>query len=62
MFLHADNGDIFESLLWKAFDDAQENEFLVYSQVRSEYIYRSPYNWIAAHQTSSDFIYCSHQI
>lgn len=49
-FLYAENGDIFESLLWKAFDDAQENEFLVYSQVRSEYVYRSPYNWIAAHQ------------
>lgn len=47
-FLFADNGDIFESLLWKAFDDAQENEFLVYSQTRSEFIYRRPRNWISA--------------
>lgn len=47
-FLLADNGDIFESLLWKAFDEAQENEFLVYNQTRSEYIYRRPPNWISA--------------
>lgn len=47
-FLFADNGDIFESLLWKAFDDAQENEFLVYNQMRSEYIYRRPRTWISA--------------
>lgn len=47
-FLHADNGDIFESLLWKAFDDAEENEFLVYNQMRSEYIYRRPRTWISA--------------
>lgn len=47
-FLHAENGDIFESLLWKAFDDAAENEFLIYNQVRSEFIYRRPHNWISA--------------
>lgn len=47
-FLHAENGDIFESLIWKAFDDARENEFLLYNQMRSEYIYRRPYNWISA--------------
>ncbi len=47
-FLHAENGDIFESLLWKAFDDAEENEFLVYNQMRSEYIYRRPRTWISA--------------
>ncbi|WII71924.1 hypothetical protein QJS83_15780 [Bdellovibrio sp. 22V] len=47
-FLFADNGDIFESLLWKAYDDANENEFLVYNQVRSEYIYRRPSEWISA--------------
>lgn len=46
-FLHAENGDIFESLLWKAFDDAKENEFLVYNQMRSEYIYRRPRTWIS---------------
>lgn len=47
-FLYADNGDVFESLLWKAFDDAQENEFLVYTQTRSEFIYRRPRNWVSA--------------
>ncbi|WP_347358529.1 hypothetical protein [Bdellovibrio sp.] len=47
-FLFADNGDIFESLLWKAFDDAKENEFLLYTQTRSEFIYRRPRNWISA--------------
>lgn len=47
-FLFAENGDIFESLIWKAFDDARENEFLLYNQLRSEYIYRRPYNWISA--------------
>ncbi|MGZ3771618.1 MAG: hypothetical protein ACXVCR_17585, partial [Bdellovibrio sp.] len=46
-FLFADNGDIFESLLWKAFDEAEENEFLVYNQQRTEYIYRRPLNWIS---------------
>jgi hypothetical protein len=46
--LHADNEDIFASLLWKSFDDAQENEFLVYTQMRSEFQYRSPLTWIAA--------------
>ncbi|WP_374079690.1 hypothetical protein [Bdellovibrio bacteriovorus] len=47
-FLFADNGDIFESLLWKAYDEAHDNEFIVYNQIRSEYIYRRPQNWIAA--------------
>lgn len=47
-FLNAENGDIFESLLWRAFDESRENEFLVYNQIRSEFIYRRPFNWISA--------------
>ncbi|MNL23980.1 hypothetical protein D3C87_1453980 [compost metagenome] len=47
-FLFADNEDIFESLLWRAYEDAEENEFLVYTQTRSEYVYRRPLSWIAA--------------
>jgi hypothetical protein len=47
-FLFADNEDIFESLLWRAYEDADENEFLVYTQTRSEYLYRHPLPWIAA--------------
>lgn len=47
-FLFAENADIFEALLWRAYNDAEENEFLVYNQMRSEYIYRRPRNWISA--------------
>lgn len=47
-FLFADNGDIFESLLWRAYEEARENEFIVYNQMRSEYVYRRPKYWISA--------------
>ncbi|KYG64875.1 hypothetical protein AZI86_11785 [Bdellovibrio bacteriovorus] len=47
-FLFADNGDIFQSLLWKAYDEAHEHEFIVYNQQRSEYIYRRPPTLISA--------------
>lgn len=47
-FLFADNGDIFQSLLWKAYDDASDNEFIVYNQSRSEYVYRRPPTLITA--------------
>lgn len=47
-FLHADNPDIFESMLWTAFDNCEHNEFLVYTQMRSEIMYRRPLNWIGS--------------
>ncbi|MFP5519215.1 MAG: hypothetical protein ACLGGX_04885 [Bdellovibrionia bacterium] len=47
-FLFANNADIFESLLWSAYDNVNENEFLVYSQMRSEPLYRRPFTWITA--------------
>ena len=47
-FLNAENGDIFESLLWKAFDESRENEFLIYNQMRSDFIYRRPFSWVSA--------------
>ncbi|MFS4460263.1 hypothetical protein [Bdellovibrio sp. HCB2-146] len=47
-FLFADNEDIFASLLWRAYDDAEENEFLLYTQPRADIMYRSPLNWISA--------------
>ncbi len=47
-FLFADNEDIFESLLWKAFDDASESEFLIYAQTRSDLFSRRPLGWISA--------------
>jgi hypothetical protein len=46
-FLFADHEDVFSSLLWKAYDDAEENEFLLYSQPRSDIMLRSPLNWIS---------------
>ncbi|MEK6774689.1 MAG: hypothetical protein AABY64_12155 [Bdellovibrionota bacterium] len=45
-FLNADNEDIFESLLHAAFDEARENEFLVYLQMKSDLTLRRPLDWI----------------
>jgi hypothetical protein len=47
-FLNAENGDIFESLLWRSFDESREDEFLIYNQLRSDFIYRRPFNWISS--------------
>ncbi len=47
-FLFADNEDIFERLLWSAYDEVGPNGFLVYNQMRSEMIYRRPHHWISA--------------
>lgn len=46
-FLNADNENIFESLLHAAFDEARENEFLVYLQMRSDLTLRRPLDWIS---------------
>lgn len=46
--LFADNADIFESLLWTAYDRARSNDFLVYSQAPEELIYKRPLHWICA--------------
>lgn len=47
-FLFADNEDIFESLAWIAYEEAQENEFLVYAQARSDLHLRRPMSWVSA--------------
>lgn len=47
-FLNADNEDVFESLLHAAFDEARENEFLVYLQMRSDLMLKRPLDWISA--------------
>jgi hypothetical protein len=47
-FLFADHEDVFSALLWKAYDDAEENEFLMYSQPRSDIMFRSPLSWISS--------------
>lgn len=47
-FLHADNEDIFESLVWIAYEEAANNEFLVYAQPRTDFHLRRPLSWISA--------------
>ncbi len=46
--LFADNADVFESVLWAAYDRARSNDFLVYSQTREELTYKRPQNWVCA--------------
>lgn len=46
--LFADNEDVFESLLWAAYDRARSNDFLIYPQTREELIYKRPLNWVCA--------------
>jgi hypothetical protein len=54
--MFAENADIFETLAWKIFDSIGKNEFLVYTQMRSDHIYRRPFNWVTAKMPYS--IYC----
>lgn len=44
----AENADVFEALMWAAYDRARANDFLVYSYDREELIYRRPLNWVTA--------------
>lgn len=46
--LFADNEDVFESILWTAFDRARSKDFLVYCQTRDDLIYRRPLSWVTA--------------
>lgn len=48
LFLNADNADIFESMLWRAYNEVGKNEFMVYLQMHSDVIYKRPPNWISA--------------
>lgn len=47
-FLNADNEDIFETLLYAAYNESDQNEFLVYTQMRSEFHLRRPRSWVGA--------------
>lgn len=49
LFLNADNADIFESMLYRTYQMVEKNEFLVYLQMRSDFIYKRPSNWVSAH-------------
>ncbi len=55
-FLNADNEAIFESLLWAAYERSSKKEFLIYTQMRSEYMYRKPLNWIGARLPHSVYL------
>ena len=44
--LHADNEDIFESLLWVTYDSLPANEFLTYAHCNYDYRLRPPENWV----------------
>ncbi|MBK9322742.1 MAG: hypothetical protein IPM97_07320 [Bdellovibrionaceae bacterium] len=46
--LFADNEDIFEALLWAAFNRARSKDFLVYCQGRNELVYKRPLNWVSS--------------
>ncbi len=47
-FLNADNEDIFDNLVHAAYNEAEENEFLVYTQMRSDLHLRKPPGWVGA--------------
>lgn len=47
-FLHASNEDVFESLLFHIFDDLPKDEFIVYTQMRSDSAKRPPKGWICS--------------
>lgn len=48
--IFVDHPDVFHSLLWKAFDEARDNEFLVYVRDRKNINLKAPLGWIAAEQ------------
>lgn len=48
LFANADNADIFESLLWRAYAEAHKDEFLVYLQMRSNFTLRRPATWVTS--------------
>ena len=45
--LLADNEDIFESLLWRVFNEIHPHEFLVYLQMRNDLHMRPPKRWVS---------------
>lgn len=49
-FLFADNSDIFESLAWIAFEEADPSEFIAYLQMRSDFHLRRPPRWVSTRQ------------
>jgi hypothetical protein len=55
--IYVDHPDVFHSLLWKAYDEARDNEFLVYARDRKNINLKAPLGWISAEQTYG--LYCA---
>lgn len=55
--IYVDHPDIFHSLLWKAYEEARDNEFLVYVRDRKNISLKPPRGWISAEQTYG--LYCT---
>jgi len=47
-FLSVDNEDIFESLLWHAFDGIAKDEFLTYAHCNGDFRLNPPLSWVSA--------------
>lgn len=47
-FAQADNEDIFESLLWHAYEGVTNDEFLVYAHCKQDFRLNPPLSWISA--------------
>lgn len=55
--IYVDHPDVFHSLLWKAWDEARDNEFLVYVHDRKSIHLKPPLGWISSEQTYG--VYCT---
>jgi hypothetical protein len=49
----ADNEDIFESLIWAAYESVGKNEFLTYAHCHQDYRLLPPEDWITASQAQA---------
>ncbi len=47
-FVFSENEDIFETLLWSAFENADPDEFLVYTHANADTKLRPPLGWVCA--------------
>lgn len=47
LFLHSDNEDIFQTLLWKAWESVEPSQFLTYCHVEEDIRLMPPKNWIS---------------
>lgn len=61
-FLFADNEDVFQSLLWSAYENVLPNEFLLYAHLRSEIMFRRPLSWISSKRQYGIYLMCEPEI